>query len=255
MPCYDEIVHLPLFIHDSRFPETDGQSRSELVQTIDPAASLLEFFGISSTPDMQGKAVRPVIEANKQIRDYVLFGIHGAHVNVSDGQYVYMKVPDTADNTPPNEYTLMPMHMRNLFNIEELRAARFVEEGFSVTKGCPVLQISKTDSSNGDFSDILVHGKNSETERHIDNNSLVNAANFGDKLFALAADFKQEYELQTFELEARIANLLVRAMKENDSPQEQFARLGLPMERTIIAEDIRKMHQRADRRPPRNPDR
>lgn len=85
--------------------------------------------------------------------------------------------------------------------------------------------------------------------------SLANAANFGDKLFDLAADFKQEYELQTFELEARIANLLVRAMKENDSPQEQFARLGLPMERTIIAEDIRKMHQRADRLPPRNPDR
>lgn len=35
-------------------------------------------------------------------------------------------------------------------------------------------------------------------------------------------------------------------MKKNGSPQEQFARLGLPMERTIIAEDIRKMHQRAD---------
>lgn len=246
MPCYDEIVHLPLFIHDPRFPEADGQCRSELVQTIDLAASLLEFFGISPTPDMQGKAVRPVIESDEQIRDYVLFGIHGAHVNVSDGRYVYMKAPATADNAPLNEYTLMPMHMRNLFNTEELRAARFVEEGFSFTKGCPVLQIPKTDSSNGDFSDLLVHGKNSETARHIDNNSLVNAANFGDKLFDLAADPRQEDELQDCELEARMANLLVRAMKENDSPQEQFARLGLPMDRPITAEDIRKMHQRAD---------
>ena len=138
------------------------------------------------------------------------------------------------------------MHMRNLFNTEELRAARFVEEGFSFTKGCPVLQIPKTDSNNGDFSDLLVHGKNSETARHIDNNSLVNAANFGDKLFDLAADPRQEDELQDCGLEARMANLLVRAMKENDSPQEQYARLGLPMERPITAEDIRKMHQRAD---------
>ena len=33
MPCYDEIAHIPLFIHDPRFA-ADGQRRKEIVQTI-----------------------------------------------------------------------------------------------------------------------------------------------------------------------------------------------------------------------------
>lgn len=242
MPCYDEIVHLPLFIHDPRFPEADGQRRSELVQTIDLAATLLEFFGLAPTPDMQGRPVRPVIESDQSIRDYVLFGIHGAHVNVSDGHYVYMKAPANTDNQPLYEYTLMPTHMRSLFSTEELRSARFVPEGFSFTKNCPVLRITKANGGNGDFSDLLIHGKDSEAARHIDNNNLVNAANFGDKLFDLDTDPHEEQELNDCVIEARMANLLVHAMEENDSPDEQFQRLGLPRGRDITPEDIQRLH-------------
>lgn len=42
MPCYDEIAHIPLFIHDPRFA-ADGQRRKEIVQTIDLPATVLEF--------------------------------------------------------------------------------------------------------------------------------------------------------------------------------------------------------------------
>ena len=47
MPCYDEIAHIPLFIHDPRFA-ADGQRRKEIVQTIDLPATVLEFFNVGS---------------------------------------------------------------------------------------------------------------------------------------------------------------------------------------------------------------
>lgn len=244
MPCYDEIVHLPLFIHDPRFPKADGQHRSQIVQTVDLAATLLEFFGRPLPKDMQGRPIRPIMEEGRPIREYALFGVHGAHVNVFDGRYVYMKAPADASNQPLYEYTLMPAHMRNLFTPEELSWARLVPaDRFSFTKGCPLLQIPKGSGGDRDFSDLLINGKDSEAARHIDNNSLVNAANFGDKLFDMQQDPEQTEELDNVEVEVWMANLLVRAMEENDSPEEQFERLGLPHGRAVTEEDIRAMHR------------
>ena len=90
MPCYDEIAHIPLFIHDPRFA-ADGQRRKEIVQTIDLPATVLEFFNVGLPKNMQGRPIRTVIEKDEKIRDYALFGIHGAHVNIYDGKYIYMK--------------------------------------------------------------------------------------------------------------------------------------------------------------------
>ncbi len=243
MPCYDEIAHIPLFIYDPRFPHS-GEARDEIVQTIDIPATLLEFFGISRPKDMQGRPLRTVIEERKPIRDYALFGIHGAHVNVFDGRYVYMKAPAAEKNTPLFEYTLMPMHMRNLFSVDELKNAQSISgDQFAFTKGCPVWKIPKGNGNGSkDFSDLLINGRNSEEAKHIDNNSLVNAANFGDKLFDMQMDPGQTEELCDIKIETDMANLLQRAMKENDCPEEQFERIGLPGDRKITEKDIEKLH-------------
>lgn len=245
MPCYDEIVHLPLFIYDPRF-KCGGETRAEIVQTIDLPATLLEYFGISLPEDMQGKPIRTVIEENRSIRDYALFGIHGAHVNVFDGRYVYMKAPESEANVPLYEYTTMPMHMRNLFSVDELRNAKAIDGSrFAFTKGCPVWQIPKGNGNGSkDFSDLLINGKDSEEAKHIDNNSLVNAANFGNKLFDMKEDPKQENELFDIDVEVYMANLLQKAMLENDCPMEQFERLGIPGDRKIEAADIEELHVR-----------
>lgn len=239
MPCYDEIVHTPLFIHDPRF-DCDGQSRSQIVQTIDIPATLLEFFGQPLPADMQGKPIRSILESGAPIRDYALFGIHGAHVSIFDGRYVYMKSPISEQNKPLYEYTLMPMHMRNLFSPDELKNAVLAPgDTFSFLKGCPVLKLEKGNGNGArDFSDILINGKNSEDAKHIDNNSMVNAVNFGDKLFDMELDPRQTRSISDPELEARLAGVLVAAMKENDCPPEQFARIGLPADRPVTPADI-----------------
>lgn len=244
MPCYDEIVHTPLFIYDPRF-ECGGKEKDQIVQTIDIPATLLEFFNVPRPADMQGKPIRNIIEKDEAIRDYALFGIHGAHVGIFDGRYVYMKAPATEENKPLFEYTMMPMHMRNLFSVGEMKKAEATEPGlFSFTKGCPVWKIPKG-NGNGekDFSSLLIEGKDSEDAKHIDNNSLVTATNFGDKLFDMLNDPGQNEELQDPVILVRMANLLQRAMIENDSPLEQFERIGICRDHKIRYEDIKSLKE------------
>ncbi len=250
MPCYDEIVHIPLFVHDPRF-QCGGESRDELVQTIDIPATLLEFFGIPLPENMQGRPLKTVIADHEKIRDYAMFGIHGAHVNVYDGEYVYMKAPAKEENQPLYEYTLIPLHMRNMFSVNELKDVTFCEP-FRFTKGCKLMKVEKKGCcSDNVFSSLVSGAADNEVAKHIDNNSLVNAANFGDKLFNLLKDKNQEHELEDIEAETRMANLLVRAMKENDSPAEQYERIGLPKDRDVTEDDILQLHRQAkkDREP------
>jgi hypothetical protein len=242
MPCYDEIVHTPLFIHDPRYAKA-GENRKALVQTIDLPATLLDYFQAPVPPDMQGKSLAPVIQKDDPVRDYALFGIHGAHVNITDGEYVDMKAPPGQDNGLLFEYTLMPAHMRCLFTTDDLRQATLVKP-FGFTKGCPVLKIpKKSNFGSADFSFLLSGNKNSA--RRIDNNDLLNAANFGDKLFNIKNDPRQEKELEDIAAETRMANLLVRAMAENEAPGEQYERTGLQKDRPVTEDDIRTIHGEA----------
>ena len=241
MPCYDEIVHTPLFIHDPRYSK-GKETRSALVQTIDLPATLLDYFNAEIPSNMQGKSLGPVIREDKKIRDYAFFGIHGAHVNITDGEYVYMKAPVNQENGPLFEYTLMPAHMRCLFTVEDLRKASLAKP-FEFTKECPVLKIPKQSNfGNADFSCLLTEDKHS---RRIDNNDLLNAANFGDKLFNIKNDPHEEEELSDISAETRMANLLLRAMKENEAPEEQFQRIGLPNDRPVTEDDIRRIHEKS----------
>ena len=200
---------------------------------------------------MQGKPIRTVIENDEKIRDYALFGIHGAHVNIFDGKYVYMKSPVSEENKPLFEYTLIPTHMRNLFSPEEIKSATLTPgDQFAFTKGCPLLKIEKGNGNGSrDFSDILINGKDSEDAKHIDNNSMVNSVNFGDKLFDMVSDPKQSTDIKDPVLEAVMANKLIEAMKENDCPAEQFERIGLPSDRAVTAEDILAQRNRMEQTP------
>jgi hypothetical protein len=134
----------------------------------------------------------------------VLFGLHGGHVNVTDGRYVYMRAPVNADNTPLYEYTLMPTHMRNFFGTDELQGLELAEP-FSFTKG---LRMLKTPAR-----------------------TWANAHQFGHLLFDLVADPQQQNPLQDASIEERMIGLMVELMRENDAPPEQYVRLGLEANR------------------------
>ena len=239
MPVYDEICHTPLFIHDPRYTSEDGTRRNALTQTIDIPVTLLDFFDIKATKDMQGKSLETIIkDKNAKLRDYAMFGFYGSHVNITDGNYVYMKAPINNDSSEIYEYTIMPTHMRSLFSVDCLKKAT-LSGPFSFTKGCSLLKVPKGVSSDSDnFGDLIIN--KDPASRNFDNNSLIFCANFGDKLYCLKDDPKQLVELDDPEKEAFYTNQIIKMMQENDSPLEQYDRLGISKDKTITREDVLK---------------
>src|SRR5215469_1181230 len=96
-PWFNELVHLPMFMWDPRTAGRDSR-RGALAQTIDIAPTVLRFFGLEPTPDMQGRDLAVVLDEDVSIREGALFGIHGGHVNVTDGRYVYMRAALDSSN-------------------------------------------------------------------------------------------------------------------------------------------------------------
>lgn len=203
-PLYNEVARIPLFIWDPRSKRA-GVRNSCLVQTIDLAPTILDFFNIPIPKDMQGKPLRDTIAFDRPVREALLFGIHGGHVNCTDGRYVYMRGPVSKDNAPLYNYTLMPTHTRKFFEMDELRTAVF-SEPFSFTKGLRTLRVNA-------FGKI--------GDRTVDMNQL------GTMLFDIVEDPKQSRPIHDPEIENRMIRLMSRLMKESDAPQEQYVRLGL----------------------------
>lgn len=198
-PFYEEIAHIPLFIWDPRCGRR-GERRDGLVQTIDLAPTLLDFFGLEIPSAMQGMPLYHAIANNAPVHEAVLFGIHGGQVNCTDGRYVYMRGPASTANEPLFEYTLMPMHRTMPFSLDRLREVALAGP-FSFTKDCRVMRIK---------SESLFTMSQDET-----------------LLFDLATDPRQERPLQDRAIEAMMLARLVRLMRESDAPPEQFERLGL----------------------------
>jgi hypothetical protein len=209
-PWYEENIHTPLFIWDPRSGIAD-QRRKALVQTIDFGPTLLDFFGVAPTPDMQGKALAPVIATDQPLRETALFGVHGGHVCLTDGRYVYMRACATPENTPLEEYTLMPTRIDHRFALADLYDVELCPP-LSFTKSVPVLKTK--------------------------GRAMGNPYHFGTLLFDLKADPDQLSPINDAALEHTLATQLLAALRAADAPASQFIRLGLPVEGPLQPEHL-----------------
>lgn len=207
-PWWDETIHTPLFIWDPR-TGVKNERRDSLVQTIDIGPTLLEFFGINRTKDMQGQPLVETIKTDKKIHEGALFGIFGGHISVTDGRWVYMRGPHSVENGPLHEHTLMPTHMRWMFPIDQLKAME-LHEPFSFTKGVNVLKMPGHNRANPYF--------------------------WGSLLYDLETDPDQENSLINDEQEIRLLTLMRDLMIQNDAPDEQYERLAIPKTGAITKE-------------------
>lgn len=210
-PWFNELVHLPMFLWD---PRTHGRDtrRGALAQTIDIAPTMLRFFGVEPTPDMQGKDLALVLDNDSAIHEGALFGIHGAHVNVTDGRYVYMRAAQNASNGPLEEFTLMPTHMRSRFSADEL-AKWEPAEPFTFTKGVRTMRVPAPAI-------------------------WLNPWTHGTLLFDLETDPGQERPIVDDQVELRMLTLLTRLLHESDTPVSQFERLGIPSDGPVGPEHL-----------------
>ncbi len=199
-PFYDQICRKPLFIWDPRC-QRKGERCDQMVQTHDLPATILESFDIERPKDMQGKVLRDTIASDVSVRDAAVFGHFGGQVNCTDGRYVYMRAPVNADSSPLYNYTLMPTHMRCRFSTKELQTAELVEP-FSFTKGCKMLKTEAAPFMSSQYE-------------------------HGNMLFDLENDQGQQKFIKDEKIENRMIEILSNLMIANDTPTEQFVRLGI----------------------------
>ncbi len=214
MPLYNEMANIPLFIWDPRCKK-QGERRKALVQTIDLAPTLLEFFGIDISKDMQGKVLKNTIAADDKVRDYALYGFFGSMINITDGVYTYMRAPYRKENKKLIEYTLMPTAMRARLSPAKLKDMT-LHEPFSFTKECPVMAIPTIEEWG----------------------MLAPCYRYGDKLYDLRNDPKQEIPVDDIEKELEMIWAMRELMLENDAPAEQFERMGIPYDRQLKKEEL-----------------
>jgi hypothetical protein len=203
MPWYNELANTPLFVWDPRSGRR-GVRSAALVQMIDFAPTVLELFGMSATKDMLGKNLAGTLANDAPVRDSLIFGHFGGHVNVTDGRYVYMRGFDDRANGPLHEYTLMPAKLARTFDVSELQSIE-LQEPFGFTKGCRVMKIPGF-------------------PQHVPRDVPYECKTM---LFDNESDPAQDAPLDDPAIEKRMIGLLVRHMKENEAPAEQYERLGL----------------------------
>ena len=199
MPCWNEIINTPLFIWDPRCGKQD-EHRQALVQTIDLAPTLLKYFGLEPTKDMQGHDLAASVDHDEKVRDYALYGYFGNQMNITDGEWTYMR--NAADpDVQLYEYTLMPCNMNKRMGKELEQAV--LAEPFSFTKNMPLLKIPSASYAYRITSQ------------------------YGSLLYDLNSDPEQVNPLDNKEKETELCAAMKKLMDESEAPPELYERMGL----------------------------
>ncbi|MBP1852795.1 sulfatase-like hydrolase/transferase [Rhizobium halophytocola] len=202
MNMYQEIVHIPLFIHDPRNP---GHGRIDrLTQSVDMAPTFLDLHGLSPAAEMEGTSL-----LRENAREALIFGYFGGAVNVTDGRFTYHRYPQDLRTQEIYQYTVMPSHINKPFTPLELSAATLAGP-FDWTRNVPLLKVPVIERSP--MFDNYWPGAMLENDT---------------RLYDLKTDPGQEHSLDDAEAEARMIGYMKALMTANSAPAEAFARLEL----------------------------
>ena len=216
MNMYEEVSHIPLFIHHPDYANAAGQRRQTLTQTPDLAATFLDIYGAPRPKEMQGHSLLPILKEDKPLRDGILFGYFGGAVNVTDGRYTYHRYPENLSEQEIYQYTLMPTHITSRFSTEELIDAS-LSAPFPFTKGVPLLKVPVINTSPMYNN----YGPGSLLEKET-------------RLYDLDEDPGQLAPLNAPQTEEQLATLMSGLMSANDAPAEAFERLGLETDKQAL---------------------
>ena len=198
---WNELGNIPLVI---KLPGNlhAGQRRSQLTQNIDMMPTLLDFFNVSFEHPIHGESLKEVLEKDAPVkRKAALYGWFGMPVNVTDGSFTYMRAAAREDNGPLYQHFLSPTS----YHFHEVPGAQFFE-----------------DAEFGQFlpyTDLAVL----RTRWHMNRWSTVKDT----QLFNIEDDPGQPRNLAGSEMEEKYVELLKQTMREMDSPEGQYERLGL----------------------------
>ena len=209
MPCYDEVAHIPLFMHHPATADHAGTRRKSLTQTIDLMPTFLDLHGVTLPPEVEGRSILPLLAADNPIREAGLYGVWASATNVTDGRYTYFRYPGDMHGQEIYQYTLMPTHISSFFDLGDLETAQLAPP-FDFTKRAPVLKVP------GNPKLPMYRGLGMDFFQDTDT-----------VLFDTRADPQQLDPLTDPAVEQRLVAQMRTLMRRNDAPPEAYARLGL----------------------------
>lgn len=207
VPIYDTLGKLPLMI---AWPGQPARNVDALTTSVDLFATLADLFAAPVRQRTHGKSIIPLIEGSAaSIRDWLLMGVWGREVHITDGNWKYARAPK-ADNAPltmlSNRWSTMPTHV--LTREQELplpdhRAVLGRMPGSTV----PVIRQTWDASDHVPF--------------------WARAKFTGNHLYDLTTDPSEDNNRAGQPQEKHHADLLRHALEQVEAPPEQFERLGL----------------------------
>jgi arylsulfatase A-like enzyme len=204
MNLYQEIAHIPLFVHDPRQPNRGGEHIARLTQSTDLCPTFLDLYGAPRAPDIEGVSLLD----ESVSREGLLFGYFGGAVNVTDGRYTYHRYPADLRRQDIYQYTLMPNHIFAPFSVEELATAS-LSDALPFTKGAKLLKVPVIERSP--MYDVYGPGALLEDTT---------------RLYDLVADPGQINPINDPSVTARLSRMMAQLMGANHAPPEAFTRLG-----------------------------
>jgi arylsulfatase A-like enzyme len=111
VPLYEVMSHVPLLVS---WPGVEAGSTDALTTSVDLFATLCDLFGVQPEHRTHGRSMVPLLDGSaRSIRDWVLMGVWGREVHVTDGTVKYARAP-AGDNAPismwSNRWSTMPIH-------------------------------------------------------------------------------------------------------------------------------------------------
>ena len=210
MPYYEEISHIPLIIHDPRFPEAAGKRTNALTQTADLMPTMLGFHNAKEPIEIRSRDLAHVLRnPDEDGRSIAVFGVFGGPIGITDGEYALYYYPPDVTREGLREYTLMPTHMTSYFTSAELKTSQ-LSPGFDFTKGIPVLSIAALKEA-----------------KRVPMNDGLGFEDIGTSLYDLRNDPTQKQRIKNTEIEMHLIAEMLTVLVQHDTPPEVYQWYGL----------------------------
>jgi arylsulfatase A-like enzyme len=204
---YETLGHMPLLVW---WPGVaPGSTCDALTTSVDLYATLADVFGVAAGHRTHGRSLVPLLEGRApSVREWVIGGVYGNWVQVTDGTRKYARAP-AGSNFPlsmwSNRWSTMPVHgFPNLLAPPDKRARLDFMPGSDV----PVI---RQPFEPGDALPYWV-GTQSVDQHHC---------------YDVGVDPDETEDLVGTRTERELVELLREALREVDAPDEQFHRLGI----------------------------